>query len=231
MEASVAGALGLGFVLGLRHATDADHVAAVSTLVARQRSMVQSCLLGTFWGVGHMAALLGAGVLSIAFKTAISPEVEQALERAVAVMLLLLGGHVLLRTFGGTIMHRHPHRLGGRTHACAHAHVHVGDSTAHDPWHVWRLGRRPFAVGVLHGLAGSAALTLAVLATIPAPVAAVLYIVVFGMGATAGMLLLSSVMALPMVMVAHRSESLGRTLSSLSGVVSMLLGGWLLLAP
>ena len=170
MDTSLTAALGLGLLLGLRHALDADHVAAVSTFVSQHKSVVRSCLLGAFWGAGHTMALLAAGVAVIAFKLTISPEVEQGLETAVAFVLILLGGHAPLKSVGAIALHRHEHTHDG----WSHSHVHVG-STDSKHVHLLRLGGRPFLVGLLHGLAGSAALMLLVLTTIPSPVGGLVY--------------------------------------------------------
>src|SRR2546425_1063091 len=201
MDTSLAAALGIGFLLGIRHATDADHVAAVSTFVSQHRSVARSCLLGTFWGVGHTAALLAAALATIAFKLTISPETERGLERVVALVLVLLGGHVLLRTLAPV----------------PHAHAHVLHAAG-----------RPFLVGLLHGLAGSAALTLAVVAAIPDPLAGLLYVLVFGAGSTVGMLVLSGLIALPFVVTANRARDLHTAVRALAGIASLLLGLWLL---
>src|SRR5688572_15676259 len=117
MDTSLLSALGLGLLLGLRHALDADHVAAVSTLVSQHRSVVRSCLLGAFWGAGHTLALLLAGTAVIAFKLTISPEVERGLETAVAFVLILLGGHVLLRSVGTRTLYGHTHVHDGWSHS------------------------------------------------------------------------------------------------------------------
>jgi len=176
-------------------------VAAVSTFVSQHRSVARSCLLGTFWGVGHTAALLAAALATIAFKLTISPETERGLERVVALVLVLLGGHVLLRTLA-PVRHAHPHVL----HAAG----------------------RPFLVGLLHGLAGSAALTLAAVAAIPDPLAGLLYVLVFGAGSTVGMLVLSGLIALPFVVTANRARDLHTAVRALAGIASLLLGLWLL---
>jgi high-affinity nickel permease len=228
MDATLTTALGLGLVLGLRHAMDADHVAAVSTLVSQHRSVVRSCLLGAFWGAGHTLALLAAGVTVIAFKLTISPEVEQGLETAVALVLILLGGHVLLKSVGAIALHRHEHTHNGWVHR--HVHVHVG-STDSEHVHVLRLGGRPFLVGLLHGLAGSAALMLLALATIPTPVGGLVYILVFGIGSTVGMLLVSGLIGIPFVLTARRSPRLQAVVQTLAGATSLALGltlvrGW-----
>ena len=206
IDASFSAALGLGFVLGIRHAMDADHVAAVSTLVSQHRSLARSCLLGTFWGLGHTLALLVAGIATIALRLAVSPELERTFERGVGCMLVLLGGHVLLRSLGGARVH-------------AHDHTH-GD--------LFRMGGRPFVVGVLHGMAGSAALILLVAAAIPSPVGGLLYILVFGVGSTIGMLALSGLIGLPFMLAAHRSPRALLGIQVVSGVASCVLGVTLL---
>jgi high-affinity nickel permease len=228
MDGSLVTALGLGLLLGLRHALDADHVAAVSTLVSRERGLVRSCLLGAFWGAGHTLALLGAGIAVIAFKLTITPGVEEALERMVGLVLVLLGGHVLVRALGGLRVHGHEHTHDGVAHR--HAHLHVGSSDAAHV-HLIKLGGRPFVVGLLHGLAGSAALTLLVLGTIPSPIGALAYIVVFGVGSTAGMLLLSGLVGLPVALAAHRAHRLQTAIQVVAGIGSAALGVWMLAGP
>ena len=220
MEPTLPTALGLGLLLGLRHAMDADHVAAVSTIVSQQGSVRRSCLLGVFWGAGHTLSLCVAGVGVIAFKLSISSALEQTLEKVVALVLIALGGHVLLKSVGVIALHRHEHAHGG----WSHSHVHV-DSGSMDPGrvHLWRLGSRPFLVGVLHGLAGSAALTLLVLTTIPSPAGGLVYILVFGIGSTVGMLILSGLIGIPFALT-DRSPRLQGVVQALAGGVSMILG-------
>jgi hypothetical protein len=199
MDTSLTAALGIGFLLGLRHATDADHVAAVSTFVAQHRSLAKSSLLGTFWGAGHTGALLTAGVATIAFKLTIPPAVEQGLETLVGFALIALGGQVLLAG---------AHSAGG--------HIYV-----------LRAGRRSFLVGLLHGLAGSAALMLLVLSTIAHPLGGLLYITMFGVGSTAGMLLLSGLIALPFVLTAGRWTAVNTVIRRVAGAGSLGLGLYL----
>ena len=229
MDVSLATALGLGLLLGLRHALDADHVAAVSTLVARERGLARSCLLGAFWGAGHTLALLGAGIAVIAFKLTITPGLEDGAgadgrrwswscwaatcSSAPSAGLLVDGRE---HTHGG-MAHRHPQLRLGPPEA---AHVHL-----------LRLGGRPFLVGLLHGLAGSAALTLLVLGTIPSPIGALVYILVFGIGSTAGMLLLSGLVGLPVALAMDGARRVETAIQVLAGIGSVALGIWMLAGP
>lgn len=217
-DTSLPAALGIGFLLGLRHATDADHIAAVSTFVSRDRGLVRSCLVGTFWGAGHTAALLTAGLATIIFKMTISPAVEKTLEIVVAMVLIVLGVHVLLRVLAPVRLHRHGQTNGQTPH---------GDADVHQHRHVLTFGSRPFLIGLLHGLAGSASLTLLVLATISSPLASVLYIVVFGIGSTAGMLAVSGLIALPLLLTAGRVDRLNTLIHATAGASSVILGVWL----
>ena len=228
MDASLIAALGLGFLLGLRHAMEADHVAAVSTFVSQERTLLRSCLRGTFWGIGHTAALLAAGVAIIAFKIQISPGFERAVETAVALVLIALGGHVLLRAIGELSLHSHEHVHDGVRHR--HVHVHVGATAAHDHVHLFTGARRPLLMGLLHGLGGGGALVLVVLATLPTPGAALLYILVFGVGSTAGMLVLSGLMGLPFALLARGSARALTLLQLAVGTVSILVGVFMLRA-
>jgi hypothetical protein len=223
-DLSLTAALGLGFVLGIRHAADADHIAAVSTLVSQHGSVARACLLGAFWGAGHTAALLVAGVVVIAFRLTVPPGVERGLETAVAVVLILLGGNVLRKQFREATIHRHTHDHGTGPHT--HVHVHVA-SASHDHGHLLAAGGRPFAIGLLHGLAGSAALMLLVLTTISSPVAQVAYILLFGIGSTGGMLALSGVVGLPFALTFRRAPAVHAGIQLLAGVGSVGLGLWL----
>lgn len=201
---SVTAILLTGFVLGLRHALDADHLAAMSSFVSQESTVIRSCLLGTFWGIGHTAALLGAAGVTIAFKAAISPAIESVIESVVALVLVGLGIHVGLRAIRSLRVHAHAHAHDGMLHR--HTHVHLGEPGTHRHVHLAAVARRPFLVGLLHGLAGSAALMLLVLAAIPSPMTALFYVLVFGVGSTGGMVVLSGLLGIP-VALAARSRS------------------------
>jgi hypothetical protein len=221
--------LAFGFVLGLRHALDADHIAAVSALASQQPSLFRSCLLGTFWGFGHTTALLAAAVALIAFKLTISPGMERTLETGVALLLVLLGGRVLLGSIASWAGGERAVHLG-REHPHAHSHGDAGHEHAGHT-HVIRLAGRPFLVGLLHGAAGSAALMLMVLATIPSPVGGLLYVLIFGAGSTVGMLLMSGLIGVPFALTLRRSREWLIGVQALAGSASLLLGCWLIWHP
>ena len=215
--------LGLGFVLGLKHALDPDHMVAVSTIVSESKSVKRSSLVGMFWGVGHTMSLLCAGIVVIALKVQISERVALWTEFAVALMLIFLGLKAMMKSLRGWKLHRHRHTHDGSTHA--HLHLHrEGDEQAHRHRHLIGVGARPFFVGMVHGMAGSAALTLLVLATIPSALAGLIYIAVFGLGSVGGMLIMSSVISLPFVLTRKRFNVLSEGLQVAVGLFSLSFG-------
>jgi hypothetical protein len=187
--------LGLGLILGLRHALDADHIAAVGAMVSERPGWRTALRTGLLWGVGHSAALCLAGLLVIGLHLVIPDTLARALEAAVALMVLLLGGTALHRALRSrSDLHSHYHAHG----RLVHRHLHFHDAQAsHDPHRIARIGVKPLLVGTLHGLAGSAALTLLVLARISSPTAGLAYLIVFGAGSIGGMALLSVAIGLP----------------------------------
>jgi high-affinity nickel permease len=187
--------LGLGFVLGFRHALDADHVAAVSTMLARSSSVWRSGVVSLCWGVGHTVVLLAAGTLVMAFQMSIPGPVAQALEGAVGVMLVCLGGS-LAWTLYVERWHWHSHEHDGARHLHIHHHQ---QGAHHDHLHWWSGAWQPFAVGMVHGLAGSAALLLLVLSNVRTLMEGLTYIAVFGVGSIFGMMLTGALISLPMV--------------------------------
>ncbi len=227
--------LGIGFFLGIRHATDPDHVIAVSTIVSREKSIPRAGMIGILWGVGHTITILVVGAAIILFGLVIPPRLGLALEFSVALMLILLGvlnltgamrwiSHKLSPTHpdspaSQTSQHSHLHFHRGTIHV--HPHSHDGDTQHHakdvDPPH-WlaapfvRLGwfhsLRPLLVGIVHGLAGSAAVALLVLGTIHNARWAILYLLLFGIGTIAGMMLLTLAFAVPVTVAGNRFASI-----------------------
>jgi high-affinity nickel-transport protein len=182
----------LGVILGMRHATDADHVVAVTTIVTRQQRVGAAMRIGALWGVGHTVTILLVGSAIIALRLVIPPRLGLAMEFAVAIMLIGLGGYNL---FGAR--RRAPGALSSV---------------------------RPVLVGIIHGLAGSAAVALLVLATIPDPRWAASYLLLFGSGTIVGMMLVTAAVAAPIAATAARFTSVNRSLQLAAGTLSVGFG-------
>jgi high-affinity nickel permease len=211
--------LGFGFLLGLRHALDVDHLAAVSTIVSQQRGLWRSSIVGAVWGLGHTAALLAVAVAVVALHAEIPPQLGHVLELGVAVMLIVLGVNLLRTLWSGGAFHLHAHEHAGRRHVHPHLHRHgTGDEHAHV------ITRRPFIVGLVHGLAGSAGLMLAVLATIHDGLLALAYVALFGLGSIGGMVLMSTLLGLPLALAADRFGRAETTLRAVAAVGSVAVG-------
>lgn len=225
----VVAVLSFGFVAGLKHALDPDHVVAVSTIVSEHRSLARSSLVGTFWGLGHSASLLAVGLLIILLRGAIPDEVALWMELPVAVMLIALGAGVLVKMARarGIEVHTHSHSHDG---GLPHNHIHVHNRDGHDHKHyLFRLGRRPFAVGMVHGFAGSAAVTLGAMTTIPSVSLGLIYIALFGLGSIGGMLLMSAIIGLPFAATARRFAAVNSGIRVFAALFSIGFGlflGW-----
>jgi sulfite exporter TauE/SafE len=224
---SVAALLVFSFAAGLKHATEPDHVAAVSTIVSDRKNIWSSSLVGGLWGVGHTLALVIAGIAVIAFHFEIGERLANILELGVGVMLLFLGAQTLWKVYRGGEVHSHVHVHGGVIHA--HPHVHDADavkvhSLPAPTHHGLKLSPKPLFVGLVHGLAGSGALMLLILATIPSPTVAIAYILIFGIGSIGGMMLMSMVIGLPFHFASGRFLSLDKWLRSGAGLFSLTFG-------
>jgi high-affinity nickel permease len=239
--------LAIGFFLGMRHATDPDHVIAVSTIVSRERFIAKAAFIGVLWGLGHTLTILAVGAAIILFGLAIPVRVGLTMEFCVGLMLILLGVVNLtgaMKWMSEKFSPAHPPVTG------EHAHLHQHDANLHFHWHSHGqasehhagslappqslersfagLGRyqalRPLFVGVVHGLAGSAAVALLVLSAIRDPKWAVLYLLVFGVGTIAGMMLITGIIALPFSFAGYRFAWLNRSLVTGSGILSLAFG-------
>lgn len=223
---SLPSVIAIGLLFGLKHALDVDHVAAVASIASNRRSFLGSLLVGAWWGLGHTAALLAAGVLTILFRVQIRESVAAALELGAAVMLVLLGGDTLRRVLCSQRVHVHVHRHGGRLHI--HPHVHPRfDGHGHDEedaHHGVPDRRRPFLVGVIHGLAGSAALMLLVASAIPSPALGFAYIAAFGIGTIGGMLAMTALVGVPAVWTAQRYHGTNTAVRVAAGLFSIATG-------
>jgi ABC-type nickel/cobalt efflux system permease component RcnA len=229
--------LGLGLVFGLKHATEVDHVVAVSAIVSEHRHLRRSALVGGLWGLGHTASLLVVGVLVLVFRVSIPPSVASWLEFGVALMIIGLGVLAVTRVLGGrSDLHLHRHDHDGHTHVHVHFHEHgtehqvetVSDhsSQSRHSHAISKLGFKPILVGAMHGLAGSAALTLLVLTQIKAVLVGLLYLALFGVGSTVGMLLMSGLIGLPFALSGGRLNRINYGLQTAAGGLSIAFGVW-----
>ena len=231
--------LGLGLVFGLKHATEVDHVVAVSTIVSEHRNVLRSALVGGLWGAGHTAALVIIGVLVLVFRVSIPPGVATWLEFGVALMIIALGVVAVarvLRKRADVHLHRHSH--DGQSHVHIHFHEH---GTEHAPatapqasvkkhashsHAISQVGFKPMLVGAMHGLAGSAALTLLVVTQVQSIWLGLIYLAIFGVGSTVGMLLMSALIGLPFALSGRRLTSINYGLQTAAGCLSVAFGLW-----
>jgi hypothetical protein len=206
-----------GSLLGMRHALEPDHLAAVSTLVSRERNGIKAAWLGVCWGVGHTFSLLVVGIALVVLRAQMPVRLSDAFECVVALMLIALGLRAILQAVRlGPDGPMHVHRHGGlvHTHAATDGHVHIGS---------WTLARRPLIVGAIHGLAGSGALTALVLTTLPTTAARLSYMALFGLGSTVGMAALSGLLGWPLARLgAH--QAVVRSVTFLVGFLSTGFG-------
>lgn len=224
-SSSITAALAFGFVLGLRHALDPDHLVAVSTIVSEHRSVARSSLVGAFWGLGHTASLLALSVVILVLRASIPEDIALWMEIPVALMLIVLGVTTTMGAMQGSAWRVHSHAHAHEEAAPPHTHLHVHTQNEHSHRHrLFRLGRRPFVVGLVHGMAGSAALTLAVLTTIPSVLLGVVYIAVFGIGSIGGMLLMSALIGLPFAVTSRRFSIINGRIRLFAGLFSILFG-------
>jgi hypothetical protein len=239
----------LGFFLGMRHATDADHVVAIATIVSRERSLAGSALIGLAWGLGHTITVMAVGAAIIVFGVVIPPQLGLSMEFAVGIMLVLLGvftltgmGRAVAHAHAGVSaglaldLHDHMHAHGDCVHRHPHghhpgAHGHAEEHTPLARLDRSRLGRlvlyewlRPFAVGLVHGLAGSAAVALMVLSIIREPAAALGYLLLFGLGTIVGMMLITLILSVPFTFTAANLRKFNWRLRVASGLVSFIFG-------
>lgn len=244
----------LGFLMGMRHATDPDHVIAVTTIVSRERRLFASSRVGIVWGLGHTLAVLAVGAAIIIFKIAIPIRLGLAMEFAVALVLILLGlgafaSFVQLvvrriaempRTVDQLVVHCHAHSHGFGPHRHPHGHPASGEhhrleqvalhhehrlpAGASSSFAIRRPLLRSFGIGLVHGLAGSAAIALLVLSAIPEPLWATLYLSIFCLGTIVGMGLITTAIATPLAVAGQRMSWMHRGLVTGSGLLSFGFG-------
>jgi sulfite exporter TauE/SafE len=224
-EMSAFAVLTTGFVIGLRHALDADHLAAVSAIVSERKSFWSSSVVGGLWGIGHTISLFAAGIFVILLKSAEITTLEKYepyLEAVVGVMLVLLGLNVLRKLFAAERLHAHEHTHAGHSHTHLHIHEQAEKISDHHSF-----SPRSVVVGMIHGLAGSAGLMLLILPTINSTFLAMAFILIFGIGSIGGMLAMSFLMGLPLHFTASRFAYLNKGIRVAAGLFSFGLGAFI----
>ena len=228
---SIMAVLTIGLVFGLKHATEVDHVVAISTIVSRHKNIFHSAIVGALWGAGHTASLLIVAAIVLTLRIAIPERISGWFELGVAVMIIALGISALRRALRQNAhVHVHQHRHDGLSHT--HIHFHENE-TEHEPalpsQHshvVSHLGWKPVLIGMMHGLAGSGALTLLVLTQISSSWVGLLYVATFGVGSIVGMLLMSGLIGLPFAFSSRKLTDLHQGLQTLAAVFSICFGIW-----
>lgn len=207
VEIGTVSVLVTGFVIGLRHALDADHLAAIGTMVTEKRSPWGLAVLGGTWGFGHTLSLIAVGIVVLMLNLQISARTEKVLEGFVGLMLIALGLNVIRRLLRGS---------DGRT---------PEESLHQEESHRRKVSSRALTVGLVHGLAGSAGLMLLVIPTIDSKALGLIYIAVFGIGSIGGMMMMSFLIGLPFHLTSKNLEPLNKGLQTVAGIASAVIGG------
>lgn len=228
--------LGLGLLLGLKHATDADHVVAVTTIVSRQRKLRHAALVGITWGIGHTFMIVLVGIAIILFRISIPEKAQLSFEFMVAIALIVLGllnltgiMHKLLTRFSGVHSHLHAHDT-------IHVHVHHHTEDLHgrtkqheqvaefiEHFGIFHL-LRPLIVGIIHGLAGSAAVALLVLGSISDERVAMIYLGIFGVGTIIGMMVITTILGVPIIAGSKKFAQFDKVAAVIAGIISIAYG-------
>jgi hypothetical protein len=214
---------GLGSLLGMRHALEPDHLAAVSTLLTDHRDShhgkqrAKAAFLGACWGVGHTISLVAIGAVLVILRAEMPASASDVFELGVALMLIALGIRAIVgaaRQGSAGPVHVHHHGRVVHVHPGVPAHIHIG---------AWTLARRPLVIGAIHGLAGSGALTALVLATLPSTAARLSYMALFGLGSTLGMAAMSGLLGWPLARLGN-NRTIARGVSFAVGCITTALG-------
>ncbi|MEK7166595.1 MAG: high-affinity nickel-transport family protein [Patescibacteria group bacterium] len=233
----------LGLLLGIRHATDPDHVIAVTTIVSKQRHLKLASIIGAVWGIGHTVTIFLMGAFIIFFHVVIPPRLGLFFEFCVALLLIVLGvlnlTGVLQRIMTNLnvpgFLHTHLHLHGGDPHVHIHKHM---EETLENPGKKTSLSNfiqkfgifglaRPLIIGVIHGLAGSAAIALLILGSITEASIAMIYLLVFGMGTIIGMMGITTLIGVPIIISSKKYQKIDRYINVASGIISLIFGAYL----
>lgn len=218
MDITLFSLLGFGFLLGIRHAFEADHIAAVSAIISKYNSIKKSTLIGAFWGFGHSISLLVVGLVILLLKISIPQKIALSFEFIVGIMLFILGINTIL-TIKKNRVHLHRHNHDGIEHIHFHSH-----KLTKLHYHKHLSLHKSLFIGIIHGLAGSAALTLLVLTTIKSFWVGLIYILIFGIGSITGMMLISSIISLPFTLMPSKFEKIQKIMRISIGLTSTIIG-------
>ncbi len=220
--------LGLGLLLGMSHALEADHVAAVSSVVSRRKGIRNISWHGAIWGLGHTLTLLVVAGTCIALKTQIAERTAERLELVVGVMLVGLGAHVLWRLWRDRVHFGTHEHADGTRHMHAHSHrndAHQGHHhSRHEHDHPETMPWRTLLIGTMHGMAGSAALVVLAASSIESPWMGIAYVLLFGLGSVVGMAALSAIIAVPLTWTANSLTLANRALQGFIGLATIAVG-------
>ncbi len=221
--------------MGLRHATDADHVVAVTTILGKHGKIRHSTLIGILWGIGHSITVTLIAIPIIFYSFVVPESLGNTLEFLVGIMLVLLGISTLSgitekisKHFKPPTIHKHAHQSKhGRPHS--HLHFHLSDTLKNNIHHIGIFQTiRPIVVGLIHGLAGSAAIALLILSTIKNPKLAALYLFIFHFGVIIGMAIITTLLGASIILIKKKSKSLHRYLIATSGILSLIFGMYII---
>jgi ABC-type nickel/cobalt efflux system permease component RcnA len=220
MEVSLLSILAFGFVLGIKHAIEPDHIIAVSTIASRSKKIWSASLAGAFWGMGHTATLFVVGMSLILMKVEMPEKWAMSFEFFVGIMLVYFGIHSIL-SFSKKKLHSHEHKHNeGEVHKHFHAHE---QSVKHEHAHRDVSYLKSMIIGVVHGLAGSAAMVLLTMSTMASVWQGAIYILIFGMGTVAGMLVTTTIIGMPFVFTVNKIK-MNHTLIRVTGAFSIAFG-------
>lgn len=217
LEITLLTALPFGFLLGVKHALDADHIVAITTIVSRSNSLLRSIMVGLIWGIGHTITLFAVGFAVLVLKLNIPDRLVLSMEFAVGIILVALG-IPLIRQLIRARAHVHWHEHEDKGHL--HGHAHQEETRVHNHQHI----RRPLLVGMIHGLAGSGALTILVLSTMSSVTQGLFLLLLFGIGSILGMLIFSGLISLPFKLTSGVSQQLNLWIQGAAGIISTAFG-------
>ncbi|MEK6808267.1 MAG: sulfite exporter TauE/SafE family protein [Nanoarchaeota archaeon] len=221
--------LALGFLLGMKHSFETDHIVSISTIVSNPRAIKKSAFIGILWGIGHTLTLFIVGLIVLAFRVAIPERIALSFELIVGIMLVILGINVVYKINKERIhIHFHKHYNLEHIHFHSHKAVQISNKIFSNHQHKHLPLKQALLIGIIHGLAGSASLSLLVLTTINSLWIGLVYLILFGIGSIIGMVIVSIALSLPFQLFTKRVNNSSILLQFCSGVLSIVIGFWVI---